>query len=67
MNEKLILVRETFDQYNLISSLHSLMSINDKRYRNLLPPLIQLSEENQKKLLIKLNELKFTPENYIAA
>ena len=67
MNEKLILVRKTFDEYNLISSIHSFMSINDKRCNNLLPPLVQLSEKQHKELLIKLNQLNFTPEKDIAA
>ena len=67
MNDKLILVRKTFDDYNLISSIHSFMSITDKKFNNLLPPLVQLSEEKHKELLIKLNELKFTPEKDIAA
>ena len=46
--------RETFDKYNLISALHSFMLIEDKKYKNLLPPLILLSSEKQKELLSKL-------------
>ena len=38
-NEKLIAVREVFDQYNLISALHSYMALRDKNFENLLPPL----------------------------
>ena len=34
-NEKLILVREVFDKYNLISGLHTFMSKKDKIYENL--------------------------------
>ena len=41
-NEKLIAVRETFDQYNLISGLHSYLSVKDASFKNLLPPLILL-------------------------
>ena len=57
-NDQLIAVRETFDQYNLISALHSFHSIKDQNYKNILPPLTLLSEEKQKELIEKLNELK---------
>ena len=30
-NERLILIRETFDKYNLISALHSFMSVDKKK------------------------------------
>ena len=59
-NEQLIAVRETFDQYNLISALHSFHSLNDQNYKNILPPLTLLSENKQKELIKKLNELNFT-------
>ena len=67
LNTKLISVRETFDKYNLISALHSFMSVEDKKYKNLLPPLILLSQEKQKELLSKLNSLDFMPNKGIAA
>ena len=66
-NDRLIAVRETFDQYNLISALHSFHSTKDENYKNMLPPLTLLSEENQKELMKKLNELKFTLEKNKAA
>tara|TARA_B100000965_G_C19558560_1_gene743389 strand:- start:1160 stop:1738 length:579 start_codon:yes stop_codon:yes gene_type:complete len=66
-NTKLILVRETFDKYNLISALHSFMSVEDKKYKNLLPPLVLLSQEKQKELLSKLDTLDFLPNKGIAA
>ena len=66
-NEKLIAVRETFDQYNLISALHSFHSINDQNYKNILPPLTLLSEEKLKELMNKLKELKFSLEKSKAA
>ena len=66
-NDQLISVRETFDCYNLISALHSFHSIKDENYKNILPPLTLLSEENQKELMKKLNELKFTLEKNKAA
>ena len=46
-------MRETFDKHHLISALHSFMSVEDKKYKNLLPPLVLLSQEKQKELLIK--------------
>ena len=58
-NEQLIAVRETFDQYNLISALHSFHSLKDQNYKNILPPLTLLSENKQKELMKKLNVLKF--------
>ena len=66
-NEQLINVRETFDQYNLISALHSFLSIKDEKFRNILPPLLLLSQEKQKELLDKLNKLEFVIEKNLAA
>ena len=60
-------MRETFDNYNLISALHSFMSVEDKKYKNLLPPLVLLSQEKQKELLSKLDVLDFLPNKGIAA
>ena len=67
MNDRLVSVRETFDQFNLISSLHSFMSVHDNKYKNLLPPLVLLSADKQKELLSKLEILKFIPIKNIAA
>jgi 4-hydroxy-tetrahydrodipicolinate synthase len=66
-NEKLIEVRETFDQYNLISALHSFLSTQDSKYKKVLPPLILLSIEKQKELINKLNNLKFTFDKNLVA
>jgi 4-hydroxy-tetrahydrodipicolinate synthase len=66
-NEKLINVRETFDQFNLISALHSFLSFKDERFKNILPPLILLSEEKKKELIDKLNKLEFLIERNLAA
>ena len=66
-NSKLIAVRETFDKYNLISALHSFMSVNDSKYKNLLPPLTLLNVTNQKELLNELALLEFIPNKNIAA
>ena len=66
-NDKLIAVRETFDQFNLISALHSFLSIKDNNYKNVLPPLILLSQEKQKELISKLDNLKFIFDKNLAA
>jgi len=66
-NDKLISVREVFDEYNLISALHSYMSTKDDNFKNLLPPLILLSSEEKKDLINKLNNLKFIIKNNLAA
>jgi 4-hydroxy-tetrahydrodipicolinate synthase len=65
VNKKLISVRETFDKYNLISGLHVCMAVQDKKYNNLLPPLVLLSEENKKNLILELKDLHFTLKNDI--
>jgi 4-hydroxy-tetrahydrodipicolinate synthase len=67
VNEKLISVRETFDQYNLISALHSFLSIKNNNYKKVLPPLVLLSQEKQKELVNKLNNLKFIFDKNLAA
>ena len=66
-NEQLIKVRETFDQYNLISALHSFLSDRNKKFSNILPPLVLLSDEKKRELNAKLNELKFNLEDNLAA
>ena len=58
-NETLCNVRSTFDQFNLISGLHSFMSDEDDIYKNLLPPLSLLNKEDKKKLIDELNKLNF--------
>ena len=61
VNEQLVAVRNTFDGYDLISALHSFMSVVDIKYAKVLPPLKLLSTENQQKLLNKLKKLNFVP------
>ena len=67
LNEKLCSVRKVFDNYNLISGLHSFMSVEDKKFEKILPPLSLLSNAQQKELVLKLKELEFFPEKNIAA
>jgi 4-hydroxy-tetrahydrodipicolinate synthase len=59
-NEKLIKVRQTFDRYPLISALHSFMSVENKNYSYVLPPLTLLNPKLEEELLSKLKELDFT-------
>ena len=61
-NEKLCSVRRVFDQFNLISGLHSFMMDKDKIYKNLLPPLSLLNKEDKNKLVDELNKLNFILE-----
>ena len=66
-NEKLMRVREIFDQYNLISALHSYLSENNKKFRNILPPLVLLSDKKKEELITKLDEIKFNLKENLAA
>ena len=52
-------VRNTFEKFNLISGLHSFMSDEDEIYKNILPPVSLLNEEDKKKLIEDLNKLNF--------
>ncbi len=68
VNDKLCLVRQAFDDTgNLIAALHSFMSVQDKEYERLLPPLTLLPSEKKKKLLNTLKELNFISTKNIAA
>ena len=60
VNEALCKVRGTFDQYNLISGLHSFMSDQDDSYKNVIPPVSLLNEKDKKQLLEDLGKLNFT-------
>ena len=66
-NEKLCDIRASFDNYNLISGLHTLMSEKNQVYQNLLPPLKLLNEFEKKELLSKLKKLNFNMEILKAA
>ncbi len=59
-NEKLCNVRKVFDQFNLISGLHSFFMKNNKIYKNTLPPISLLSNSDQKKLFDNLNKFDFS-------
>ena len=58
-NELLCNVRSAFDQFNLISSLQSIMADEDEIYKNVLPPLSLLDEKDKNKLKEDLKKLNF--------
>ena len=62
-NEKLCKVRTIFDEYNLISAIHSLMAQIDKSYSNILPPLSLLNNEDCQKLIEDLKKIDFNYKN----
>jgi 4-hydroxy-tetrahydrodipicolinate synthase len=64
-NEKVIKVRQTFDEYPLISALHSVLSVGNNKYLNILPPLTLLDEASKTELLKKLKGIDFTPSKKI--
>ena len=59
-NQKLCNVREVFEEYNLISGLHTFFSKKDEVYKNLLPPLRILNNIEETKLINNLKILNFT-------
>tara|TARA_B110000259_G_scaffold133385_1_gene150447 strand:+ start:1393 stop:2268 length:876 start_codon:yes stop_codon:yes gene_type:complete len=58
-NELLCDVRSAFDQFNLISGLHSFMSDEDEIYKNVVPPVSLLREKDKNKLKEDLKKLNF--------
>ena len=66
-NQKLIDVRNTFEKYNLISSLHTFFSYEDEIYKNILPPLSLLNEVEEKDFMQYLKNLNFKSNSQLAA
>ena len=66
-NQNLCDVRMSFDQFNLISGLHTLMAQKNSIYENLLPPLKLLDETEKNNLLSNLKKLNFNMEILKAA
>ena len=58
-NEKLCKVRAVFDQFNLVSALHTLIGTKESEYNNILPPISILDKEKKEKLILELNSLNF--------
>ena len=66
--DKLKKIRTIFDETgNLVSAVHTLKSIEDLNFKNLLPPLELLSEEKKNKMLKKLKEFNFINKKNQAA
>ena len=59
MNDKLCLIRQAFDKFDLISGLHTYMCKKDPIFKNVLPILSLLPEKDQKKLFEELEDLDF--------
>ena len=66
-NDKLCEVRSLFDNFNLISGLHTYYSKENNIYKNILPPLSLLNEKDEKTLMDNLNKLNFTMDSTLAA
>ena len=66
-NKKLCDVKSAFDNYNLISGLHSFYSQENKIYENLLPPLRLLSQNEKNNLINILKGLDFSIKSSMAA
>ena len=65
-NEKLCNVRKAFDQFNLISGLHSFFMTENKIYKNILPPISLLNDNERKKLFEDLNKIDFNIKKKVA-
>jgi len=66
-NKKLCDVRNAFDKYNLISGLHTFYSQENKIYKNVLPPLRVLNENEEKDLMNILDNLNFNIKSLMVA
>jgi len=67
VNQKLCDVRATFENYNLISGLHTYYAKKNLFYKNVLPPLSILSSQDEKKLINNLEKLNFSTKSLMAA
>ena len=67
INIKLCKIRKAFDKYNLISGLHTFCSRENEIYKNLLPPLSLLNQNEEKELIENLKHLEFTTKSSMAA
>ena len=66
-NQKLIDVRTVFDNYNLISGLHTYCAQENDIFKNILPPLSLLNKDDEKELFEKLKKLNFKIKSSLAA
>ena len=66
--KNLCAIRSIFDKNNLISGLHSFMSIEDAKYKNTFTPLSLLNPgERKNEMISELKVLNFYPKKNIAA
>ena len=63
VNEKLCNVRNIFEEYDLISAIHTFMSQEDRYYSHILPPLRILNDKESQKLLEDLKKINFNYKN----
>tara|TARA_B100001057_G_C22849559_1_gene950409 strand:- start:357 stop:1208 length:852 start_codon:yes stop_codon:yes gene_type:complete len=66
-NQKLCDVRKAFEKYNLISGLHSYYISKDKIYKNIIPPLKLLKQEELNDLKKDLNSINFKMNSLMVA
>ena len=66
-NKKLCDIRSAFDNFNLISGLHTFYSRENKIYKNLLPPLRLLNTKEEENLMNILKGLNFNIKSLMAA
>ena len=66
-NQKLIDVRTVFDNYNLISGLHTYCAQENDIFKNILPPLSLLNKGDEKELFERLKKLNFKIKSSLAA
>ena len=67
VNQKLCDVREVFENYNLISGLHTYYAKKNQYYRNVLPPLSILNSQDENELINNLEKLNFSIKSLMAA
>ena len=66
-DQKLCDIRNVFEKYNLISSLHSFYAKTDSIYKNVLPPLSILKSQDEKDLINELEKLNFLTKSTMVA
>ena len=67
VNQKLCDVRGVFENYNLISGLHTFYTKKNDYYRNVLPPLSILNSQDENELINNLEKLNFSIKSLMAA
>ena len=59
LNKKLSLIRKAFNNFDLVSGLHTYLSKKDPKFKNVLPVLDLLNKNQEKKLFEELDKLDF--------